>query len=57
MVLHALTLLGPRPEGWRRAARVGLASWLLPPWAWWIDQHRVARGGDGGDDEPSINAC
>jgi hypothetical protein len=57
MVLHALTLLGPRPEGWRRAARVGLASWLLPPWAWWIDQHRVARGGDAGDDEPSINAC
>jgi hypothetical protein len=47
LALYAANLLGPPPDDWRAVAWVGLASWLLPLWAWWIDRHREARGGAG----------
>jgi len=33
---------GPPPPSARTLAYGGLALWLLPLWAWWIERHRVA---------------
>jgi hypothetical protein len=36
----------PPPPDTTAIAIVGLALWLLPLWAAWIDRHRTARGND-----------
>ncbi len=33
----------PPPPGAQAIASVGLAMWLFPPWAGWIDRHRSPR--------------
>ena len=33
----------PPPPSTQAVAGVGLATWILPCWAWWIDQHRQPR--------------
>lgn len=33
----------PPPPGAQAIASVGLAMWLFPPWAGWIDRHRPRR--------------
>lgn len=35
------SVLGPPPPSERAVEWVGLAMWLLVPWGWWIDRHRV----------------
>ena len=35
-------LVSPPPPSDRAVAWVGIASWLLPLWAWWADRHRSA---------------
>lgn len=36
------SLFGPPPPDERPIAWMGLAQWLLIPWAWWVDRHRQA---------------
>lgn len=36
----------PPPPGAQAIASVGLAMWLFPPWAGWIDRHRSPRRDD-----------
>ncbi len=45
--LWIASLLGPPPPGVKPVAVAGLAMWLTVPWAYWIDRHRVVRGGKG----------
>jgi hypothetical protein len=45
LVLYASVVLGPPPPDVRTLAFMGLAAWLLPLWAWWVDRHREARSG------------
>jgi hypothetical protein len=35
------SLFGPPPPDERPIAWMGLAQWLLIPWAWWVDRHRA----------------
>jgi hypothetical protein len=35
------SVLGPPPPSERPVQWAGLAMWLLVPWGWWIDRHRV----------------
>jgi membrane-bound metal-dependent hydrolase YbcI (DUF457 family) len=44
-LLYASNLAGPPPPSVRAIAVVSLAAWLFPAWAWWLDRHRVVRGG------------
>ena len=39
-------LFGPAPPDVTTLAWVGIGSWLLPVWAWWVDRNftRRARG-------------
>lgn len=39
-VLYVANLTGPPPPSGTAFATVGLASWLLALWAWWVDRHR-----------------
>lgn len=41
--IYAANASGPLPPNWRAIAYLGLASWLLPLWAWWFDRHREAK--------------
>jgi hypothetical protein len=43
LVLYASVALGPPPSSVRALAFMGLAAWLLPLWAWWVDRHREPR--------------
>jgi hypothetical protein len=40
-ILYVLNLTSPPPPDVKAFAVVGLAAWLLPPWAWWVDRHRA----------------
>lgn len=40
-MLYFAAGLGPTPQNVRQIAVVGLAGWLIPLWAWWIDRHRA----------------
>lgn len=42
-LLYLANFAGPPPPSWQAVAWVGLASWLLPLWAWWADGHRRPR--------------
>lgn len=44
-LVYAGNFLGPPPPGEKAVAVVGLAQWLLIPWAWWADRHRKGREG------------
>jgi cell shape-determining protein MreD len=52
LILLAVTwlasLLGPPPPDERTLAWSGMIAWLLVPWAYWIDRHRIVR--------PRVNA-
>jgi len=41
------SVLGPPPPSERAVQWIGLAMWLLVPWGWWIDRHRVFAGERG----------
>jgi hypothetical protein len=41
--VFAANLLGPPPPDPMAIALVGLLTWLLPLWAWWIDRNRQPR--------------
>jgi hypothetical protein len=43
LVLYISVALGPPPPSVRAIGFLGLASWLLPLWAWWVDRHREPR--------------
>jgi hypothetical protein len=43
-VLYVANLTGPPPSDTRLIGWVSLATWLLIPWAYWIDRHRRALG-------------
>ena len=36
-------LFGPAPPDVTTLAWVGVASWLLPVWAWWADRNFTGR--------------
>ena len=40
-LLYWKFVAGPAPHSVKMFAWVGLASWLFPLWAWWIDRHRT----------------
>jgi membrane-bound metal-dependent hydrolase YbcI (DUF457 family) len=40
-VAYAGNLLGPPPPSATAIAVTALLLWLLAPWAWWIERHRV----------------
>ena len=41
--LYLSSVFGPPPPSAQALAVVGIASWLLVAWSYWIDRHRVAR--------------
>jgi hypothetical protein len=43
MLLYVANLLGPSPPSARAVAVVGLSTWLLIAWAYFIDRHREPR--------------
>jgi hypothetical protein len=43
VAVYALNLTSPPPPSVKAVAVVGLAGWLLPLWAWWVDRHREPR--------------
>ena len=44
-LVQAASYLGPPPPSVQAIAFAGLAQWLLPPWAHWLDKRRTARDG------------
>jgi hypothetical protein len=42
-VLWLAAIFGPPPPSVRALAATGLAGWLVIPWAFWIDRHRIVR--------------
>jgi hypothetical protein len=40
VAVYAFNLTSPPPPSVKAVAVVGLAGWLLPLWAWWVDRHR-----------------
>jgi len=36
------------PPGEMAVAWAGMAQWLLLPWAWWVDRHRMLVRNTGG---------
>lgn len=40
LAIYAINGLSPPPPSARAIAYVGLAGWILPLWAWWVDRHR-----------------
>lgn len=47
LVIYLLNAFGPPPPSARALAYGALAAWLLVPWPYWIDRHRVAFGASG----------
>ncbi len=43
-VIFAASAIGPPPPSVGAVAGAGLAMWVFPAWAWWLDRHRVAVG-------------
>ena len=43
VAIYLGSIFGPPPASQAAMGKAGLALWLLPPWAWWIDRHRKAR--------------
>jgi hypothetical protein len=43
VVGYASSLVGPPPKDVQGLAYSGLILWLLIPWAYWIDSHRLVR--------------
>ena len=41
--LYLSSVFGPPPPSAQALAMVGIASWLLVAWSYWIDRHRVTR--------------
>jgi hypothetical protein len=46
-VVQVMNYLGPPPPSVTAIAVVGLAQWLLPPWAEWVDRPQSAPGPAG----------
>ena len=46
-VIQAANYFGPPPPSVAAIAVVGLAQWLLPPWAAWVDRRQTAPGPAG----------
>jgi hypothetical protein len=44
IAIYLLNAFGPPPPGERALAYGALAAWLLVPWPYWIDRHRVPTG-------------
>lgn len=44
VVMYLLNAFGPPPPSERALAYGALAAWLLVPWPYWIDRHRIASG-------------
>jgi hypothetical protein len=42
-LLYVGNVVGPPPTDVKAFAVVGLAAWLFPVWAWWVDRHREPR--------------
>ena len=42
VLTYVANVVGPPPPDARAVAWVGLATWLLPLWAWWADRNREA---------------
>ena len=43
VVFYAGSLFGPPPPGERALAVSALGLWLVVPWGYWVDRHRVPR--------------
>lgn len=43
LIAYAANFMGPPPPDPKVIGWVGLAAWLFPLWAWWIDRHRELR--------------
>jgi hypothetical protein len=41
VLIYVGAAVGPPPPNVRAVILSGLASWLFPFWAWWVDTHRV----------------
>jgi len=41
-LIFAASAVGPPPPSAGAVAGAGLAAWLFPAWAWWLDRHRVS---------------
>jgi membrane-bound metal-dependent hydrolase YbcI (DUF457 family) len=44
VVVYAASLLGPPPQSEAAVGASALLLWLLVPWAYWLDRHRVSSG-------------
>ena len=53
VAIYVGNLTSPPPPSVYAFAVVGLASWLLPAWAWWADWHREPVEGSEGDAGPA----
>lgn len=42
LLVFAANAIGPLPPSPRAVAGAGLAAWLFPLWAWWLDRHRIS---------------
>lgn len=54
--IHAVNLGGPPPPSAEAVAGVGLAAWMLVPWAGWFDLHRRSLLVPGSPPLPGIQA-
>jgi hypothetical protein len=43
VVIYVMNFFGPPPPSVRAIGFLGLAGWLIPLWAWWIDRHRAVK--------------
>jgi hypothetical protein len=43
LMVYAASIGSPPPPNGTAVGWGGLAGWLIPPWAWWIDRHRDLR--------------
>ena len=44
LAAYAGVLFGPPPPSVKKLAIFTLLTWLMIPWAWWFDAHRVSTG-------------
>lgn len=40
LAIYTASIFGPPPETAMQVAGAGMAAWLFPLWAWWVDRHR-----------------